>query len=144
MKKNIKLTTFLCMITSVLLVNACTNNSNINPSKHELGSITGRVYFDENSNKECDCECGIEDIKIRIYKNSCAESIFQSVDSDEEGYFIFDDLEAGTYCIYPNIPFTCEGFTPTTGINRIIEIKPGESIEAEWFSYEKYVDLATD
>ena len=144
MKKYYKTTAFICLLTSIFLLNACSNNSNINPSKDELGSISGRVYFDENSNKECDCECGIEDIKIRIYKESCADSFFQSVDSNGEGYFSFIGLEAGTYCIYPDIPFSCEGFTPTTGINRIVEVKPGESVEAEWFSYERYVELATD
>ena len=41
----------------------------------DTGSITGRVFLDENADavfKECDCDCGLEDIPVRLYRDNPA------------------------------------------------------------------------
>ena len=99
------------------------------------------MYFDENSNEECDCECGIEDVKIRLYNDTCTGTFTQTILTDEEGYYKFVDLKPGTYCILPDMEFSCTGFFPTTGINRTVDVVGGEEVEVEWFTYEIYVEI---
>ena len=137
--KNIKLLITLALIS--LLLSSCAENPNNNHPENGFGTLSGRLYFDENSDEECDCECGVDNIDIRLYQDNCTGTFSQSIKSDEDGYYQFTDLTPGQYCIYPDISFSCEGFISTNGINRVVELKAGEEIEVEWFSYEIYFEL---
>lgn len=134
---------YLLLMMGILIslsISACSNTQN-DFDQNNFGGVTGRLYFDENSNEECDCECGIEDIKIRLYRNTCTGTFTQTIKTDEEGYYSFIDLTPGTYCIFPDMEFSCTGYFPTSGINRVVEVVGGEEVIADWFTYEIYVDL---
>jgi hypothetical protein len=108
------------------------------------GSITGRVFLDENADtfyKECDCDCGVKDIPVRLYKDRCAGLIIQTVTTDEHGYFRFKALEPGGYCVMPDAKMICEGFQPTKSITQRVQVKPGEEVEAEWFGLDHFTDI---
>ncbi|MCP4140378.1 MAG: hypothetical protein GY755_08835 [Chloroflexi bacterium] len=140
--KNIrKITLLITLILAILLLSSCVGDPKAEYAKKELGSLSGRLFFDENSNKECDCECGVDNIDIRLYQDNCTGTFSRSIKSDEDGYYKFVDVAPGQYCIYPDISFSCEGFMSTNGINRVVKLKAGEDIEVEWFSYEIYFEL---
>ncbi len=141
MKKKLKINLQITILVLILISSACGNNSNINSAKTQLSSISGRVYFDENSDQICDCDCGIEDIKIRLYPEKCVGTFQETASSDAEGYYEFTDLKPGKYCVFPDISFSCEGYFPTSGINRIIILEENQDILVEWFSYELYYEL---
>jgi hypothetical protein len=108
------------------------------------GGITGRVFLDENADaffKECDCDCGLEQIPIRLYRDTCGGLIVQTARTDAEGFFHFDGLEPGPYCLMPDIKMICEGYQPTRSITQKVVVKAGERVEAEWFGYDHFVDI---
>lgn len=144
MRIKLSLNHLFILLIAVLLLTACSLNSIINPNPQEPGSISGRLYLDENSNQECDCECGLEAIKVRLFRETCSGGFIETAITNQEGYFSFVNLPAGEYCVFPEISFSCEGFFPTDGINRSVTVKPGENLTVEWFSYETYVSLDGD
>lgn len=141
MKKILKINLQAIILLIAFSLSACRNNSNINLTNTEFGSISGRLYFDENSNEICDCECGIEDISIKLYQEKCDGTFQQTIISDEEGYFKFADLTPGNYCVYPDVLFSCEGYFPTSAISKNVILEANQDIMLEWFSYELYFEL---
>jgi hypothetical protein len=114
------------------------------PGNQDTGSITGRVFLDENADtffEECDCDCGVKDIPVRLYKDRCAGLILQTAKTDEHGYFHFKALEPGGYCVMPDAKMICEGFQPTKSITQRVQVKPGEDVEAEWFGLDHFTDI---
>ena len=108
------------------------------------GGITGRVYLDENADtefRECDCDCGMENIPVRLYRDHCGGLITQTAHTDAEGWFHFARLEPGTYCLMPTPKFICEGYQPTNSITQNVQVKPGETTEAEWFGFDHFLDV---
>jgi hypothetical protein len=135
MKQNYKL--ILVFVLLLLFTQACTQSAN--GSDIAVGSISGRVYFDENINEECEkCECGLEDVKVRLYIGKCEGTFSQTAITDDDGYFRFKDLEPGTYCVYSDLDITCDGLTPTTSLSYTVEVKPGEDTGLDWFGYAQY------
>lgn len=116
-----------------------------NPAdKQPAGGITGRVFLDENADtefKECDCDCGMDNIAIRLYQDHCGGLIIQTARTDAEGYFHFDGLDPGDYCLMPMPKFICEGYQPTKSITQKVEVKPGQTVEAEWFGFDHFLDV---
>jgi hypothetical protein len=107
------------------------------------GAISGRIFLDENADtflRECDCDCGLESVPIRLYRDNCSGLIIQTARSDAEGYFHFSGLEPGEYCMTPDIKMICEGFQPTKPIIQKVEVKAGEKTEAEWFAFDHWLD----
>jgi hypothetical protein len=112
--------------------------------KPQEGSIVGRVFLDENADtvfRECDCDCGLDDIPVRLYRDHCGGLIIQTARTDKEGYFHFHGLEAGVYCLMPMPKLICEGYQPTKSITQKVQVKPGETVEAEWFGFDHFFDL---
>lgn len=108
------------------------------------GTITGRVYLDEDANAECDtCDCDfyLEGIVIRLYKGSCGGLIRQTTETDAEGAFEFTELSPGDYCISPKVKTICEGYKPTTPIQQKIVLVAGVSVEAPWFGFDHNLDI---
>lgn len=108
------------------------------------GGITGRVYLDEDADRECDiCDCDfyLDGIEIRLFRDRCAGLEIQTVDTDEEGIFYFGELEPGPYCVSPRVKLLCEGYQPTTSITQKVEVKPGEVVEAPWFGFDHHLDM---
>lgn len=107
------------------------------------GDISGRVFLDENADtyfKECDCDCSLENIPIRLFRDRCAGLIVQTVRTDKEGYFHFRRLEPGHYCVMPHVEMMCTGFQPTTPVTQEVQVKAGEEVEAGWFGFDHYLD----
>jgi hypothetical protein len=108
------------------------------------GSIAGRVFLDENADaffQDCDCDCGLEHIPVRLYRESCGGLIVQTARTDSDGFFHFLELEPGSYCLMPDVKMICEGYQPTKSITQKVVVKAGERTEAEWFAYDHFVDI---
>jgi hypothetical protein len=134
---------FLPFLVAIFLFSGMVNGAGGDRSA-EMGGITGRVFLDENADtffKDCDCDCGLEHIPIRLYRNDCGGLIVQTAKTDAEGYFHFDGLEPGPYCLMPDIKMICEGYQPTKSITQKVEVKAGEQVEAEWFGYDHFIDI---
>jgi hypothetical protein len=107
------------------------------------GRIVGRVFLDENANatfEECDCDCALADIPVRLYQDHCGGLILQTAKTDAEGYFHFDGLEAGDYCVMPRPKTICEGFKPTKSMTQKVHVEAGATTEAEWFAFDHFLD----
>jgi hypothetical protein len=112
--------------------------------KQQPGGITGRVFLDENADtefRECDCDCGMENIPVRLYQGGCGGLITRTATTNPEGYFHFDGVEPGDYCLMPVPKFICEGYQPTKPITQKVRVKPGETVEAEWFGFDHFLDV---
>lgn len=123
---------------SLLLLAGCGPEEDLTP-----GSITGRVYLDDNADSECDvCDCDfyLEDIEIQIYEGNCGGVVHQSTFTDADGIFTFSDLTPGDYCVTPKIKTICEGYKPTTPIQQKIALLAGETVEAPWFGFDNNLD----
>ena len=108
------------------------------------GNITGRVYLDEDADAECDvcgCDFYLEDIQIRLYRDNCTGLIHQTVETDAEGVFIFEDLAPGNYCVSPKVKMICEGFKPTTPIQQKLVVVSNQTVEAPWFGFDNNLDV---
>ncbi|MBN2045862.1 MAG: carboxypeptidase regulatory-like domain-containing protein [Anaerolineales bacterium] len=108
------------------------------------GTITGRVYLDEDANAECDlCDCDfyLEGIVIQLYEGNCGGVVHQIVETDAEGIFTFSDMPPGDYCISPKVKTICEGYKPTTPIQQKITLLSGETAEVPWFGFDNNLDI---
>ncbi len=103
-------------------------------------SINGSVYFDENSDEDCDCECGIPSVSIRLYREVCGGELLEVIHTDADGNYIFENLAAGSYCIFSDLDPQCNGFMATTSISYSIDLGPSEIAELEGFGYNLFVD----
>lgn len=110
----------------------------------EPGTVTGRVYLDENADAECDiCDCDfyLEDIIIQIYEGNCGGTPHQTISTDEEGIFTFSDIQPGDYCVSPKVKTICEGYKPTTPIQQKVSLPAGETVEVPWFGFDHNLDI---
>jgi hypothetical protein len=110
----------------------------------ETGAIAGRVFLDENADTEfqdCDCDCGIENIPIRLYRGTCGGLIVQTVKTDAEGFYLFPRIDPGNYCLMPEIKINCEGYLPTKSVTQKVAVKAGETTQVEWFAYDHYLEV---
>lgn len=133
---------FLPLVTAILLLPCVLSGDEVIRSK-ETGELVGRVFLDENADtffKECDCDCALENIPVRLYQNDCGGLIVQTVRTDAEGYFHFKRLEPAEYCIRPDVKLICEGYQPTKSITQKAEVKPGETTKVEWFAFDHFFD----
>lgn len=108
------------------------------------GTVTGRVYLDEDADAECDiCDCDfyLEGILIQIYEGNCGGTPHQTIETDEEGVFIFADLPPGDYCVSPKVKTICEGYKPTTPIQQKVSLLSGETVEVPWFGFDNNLDF---
>ena len=127
----------LCWLVAMGLVQACTGTEN----GGQPGSIAGLVYFDANANQICeDFECGIPDVSIRLYADTCGGRLVHLIKTDAKGYFEFSDMSPGAYCVYSALAPMCDGYLPTTRMSQAVELSAGEKIELEWFGYDLYMD----
>ena len=131
----------ICLL-GILILAAC--GSLNDPPISEMGTITGRVWLDENADAECDdcdCEFFLEDIPIRLYEAPCGGLIVKTVMTDTEGVFTFSGLAPGTYCVMPNVKLICEGYQATTPITQTAEVIGGATVELEWFGFDHHFDV---
>ena len=128
---------------AAVLALACTGFGGMAWGQGHTGGISGRVFLDENADayfEECECDCELANVPIRLYRDRCAGLIVQTVKTDKDGYFHFTALEPGDYCVMPQVKMICEGFQPTTPITRRVRVEPGEVTEAEWFGFDHFFD----
>jgi hypothetical protein len=102
-------------------------------------SISGGVYFDCDKDGECaKHEVGIADMCVRLYFGGCGENLLQTHKTDENGEFLFSELAAGEYCVFPDFEFkTCgfDGNFPTTPISRHVTLESGMRADLVWFGF---------
>lgn len=140
MKFTIKGFIWICLLIFPLLIFGCTNGS-AGQGQNLPGSISGRVYFDQNADKNCEeCECGLADVRINLFENTCSGTANQTALSDVEGNFSFVSLAPGDYCIFVDLPPTCDGYQSTTSISQQVVLHAGEEIELDGFGFDTYVD----
>jgi hypothetical protein len=140
MKKLTKMGIWASLFGLSIMVYGCASRPSA-PDQITLGEITGRVYFDQNADKDCEeCECGIEDVRINLFEGTCSGTAGQSILTDADGYFTFISLPAGDYCIFADLAPTCDGYQPTTSISQQVVLGPGESLELDGFGFDTYVD----
>ena len=107
------------------------------------GNITGKVFLDADADAECDiCDCDfyLEGIVIRLYQGTCTGLIHQTVETNADGDFVFEDLAPGEYCVTPKVKMICEGYRPTTPIQQKVTVLPDETVEAPWFGFKNNLD----
>ena len=128
----------LVMMATLLALVGCTQET------PEPGTITGRVYLDDDADAECDiCDCDfyLEGITIQIYEGNCGGTVHQTVVTDEEGIFTFVEIRPGDYCVTPKVKTICEGYQPTTPIQQKAAVGSGETIELPWFGFDNNLDI---
>lgn len=107
-------------------------------------SISGGVYFDCDKNGACDKEdCGIANMPVRLYSGDCGENLLQTHLTDEEGKFLFSELEPGKYCVFPDFEMIMCGYAgnfPTTKISRQVTLESGTKSDLVWFGFGKLAD----
>ena len=138
-----KLSWYLALAVGWIFISSCTGVVNAEPGKSQVGGITGNVFLDENANaifEECDCDCELEDVSVRLYKDRCAGLVIQKVKTGSDGSFLFENLEPGAYCVMPEPKLICEGYQATTSITQIVEVKAGEVVNAGLFGFDHYID----
>ncbi len=68
------------------------------PTTPTLGSIGDRVWFDADGDGIQDPgEAGAADVKVRLF--ACDNTLLKSTTTDNNGYYLFADLEAGEYYV---------------------------------------------
>lgn len=145
MKKNRRfplLIVFAVISVLALVAAGCSQTEPVEP-----GKITGRVYLDENADAECDiCDCDfyLEGIQIQVYEGNCGGVAHQTVETDEEGIFVFSDLPPGDYCVSPKVKTICEGYKPTTPIQQKVTVLAGETVETPWFGFDHNLESSSD
>ena len=133
---------FIALASIVLLLAALFALQVIFPVEQAAGSqITGRVYFDENADEDCQtCECGIADVNITLYEGPCGGRMLQKIYTDADGFFQFKDVAPGSYCVFSGLAPTCDGYLPTTSLSRHVVVDSGGQFELDWFGYDLYTD----
>jgi hypothetical protein len=138
MDENYHIVFTVVMLVTILALVGCSQEP------PDPGTITGRVYLDEDADAECDiCDCDfyLEGITIQIYEGNCGGTVHQTVITDEEGIFTFSDVTPGDYCITPKIKTICEGYNPTTPIQQKVALGSGETVEVPWFGFDNNLDI---
>jgi len=131
------------VIASALLA-PCLGLTSGSAAAPQVGGIVGRVFLDENADtvfRECDCDCGMEAIPVRLYRGHCGGLIIQTARTDKEGFFRFNDLEADDYCLMPMPKLICEGYQPTKPITQKVRVRAGEVAETGWFGFDHFLDI---
>ena len=133
---------FVSLLLALILVSC--SSIGLGQDIEQPGGISGRVYLDEDANEvfeECDCDCVMEDVTIQLYPDRCSGQFLQITKTDENGYYLFEDLTPGEYCVMPKVKLICEGYQPTTSITQRVQVVSGEIVEADWFGFDHHFDV---
>ena len=125
--------TILILLTLLALA-AC---SSADPAD---ASISGQVYFDENSDEDCDCECGIPDVRIMLYDGPCGGELLEVLHTDSEGFYTFDGLSAGSYCVFSDLDPQCNGYIATTRLSYSVDLEASQQAALDGFGYNLFVE----
>lgn len=131
-----KLSIYLMLIgASTLLLSAC------GEADEQYASVSGRVYFDQDADKECDeCECGIPEVHIKLFESSCGGELINIIHTNQDGNFVFLGLQAGQYCVFSDLDPQCNGYMATTSVSHQFELQAGEALTLKGFGYDFFVD----
>ena len=104
----------------------------------EAGSITGRVYCDQDENGICDCDDGgLKNVRVQAFAEHCGGTALQSVATDEQGNFSFGSFNPGTYYIAVDLDYVCGGRIPTTSNCQQVTLVKGEVVNLPAFGYSE-------
>lgn len=105
------------------------------------GWITGQVWKDQNANSVNDKgDQTYSGVTVKLGIGACSSTGAGSVITDAGGFFQFDNLQPGTYCVTVDIQETCgTNSIPTTPIMRTVTVPPGASVDAGLFGFAPYI-----
>ncbi|MCD6425433.1 MAG: hypothetical protein J7L35_07985, partial [Anaerolineales bacterium] len=111
------------------------------PTPVPPGSISGGVWNDMDLNGAINGgEPGMPNVTVRIDAGACGSTGLANQSTAGNGSFLFENLEAGTYCVSVVNPNpSCGGWLPTTVIQRTVTLGPGEIKLIAWFGFSVYV-----
>ncbi|MEJ2384402.1 MAG: hypothetical protein P8Y54_08380 [Xanthomonadales bacterium] len=69
------------------------------------------------------------------------EAVGEPKTGNEQGFYHFQDLEPGDYCVMPNPKMICEGYQATKSITQKVRVEPGQDAEVEWFGLDHFIDI---
>lgn len=112
------ITGFTCPATVDSAEGFPTSDSTFNPVG-EPGIIGDFVWFDLDGDGVQDLgEPGIEGVQVNLHaSNSCASPVLETTFTNDVGFYIFDGLPAGDYCVQVYEATLPDGYTLTTASN---------------------------
>ncbi len=122
----------------------------VTPTEPPPVTITGRVFNDVNNSSSLDgSDTGLSGVTVQLYRNSCSGSTHQTTSSSGSGWFTFNDLPAGVYCVQVNhssLPAATYGWyntVPGSGVSnptRSINLNtPGSSTNSAHFGFVRII-----
>jgi hypothetical protein len=79
-------------------------------------------------------------VTIRLGSGSCGSTGLGNRTTASNGAFSFSDLPQGTYCVTVVNPNpSCGGWLPTNGMQRTVNLGPGENKLVIWFGFTSYI-----
>ena len=105
------------------------------------GSISGGVWNDMNGNGAINGgEPGMSGVTVKIGAGACGSTGLANQSTAGNGSFLFENLQAGTYCVSVVNPNpSCGGWLATTATQRTVTLGPGELKLIAWFGFARYV-----
>lgn len=84
-------------------------------------------------------EAGYSGVTVLLGLGPCTSSGYRSTVTDSLGGYFFQDLPAGTYCVFPDITPACETYSiASTPSERTVVLAPGQALSFI-FWYAPYV-----
>ena len=111
-----------------------------------VGSIAGRVWFDEDLDGVLDTEeAGITDVSVQLFTDPNGDgdpsdgTLVSTTVTDENGNYIFNDLPAGDFVVEVVDSTLPAGLTNTAGVGgtdpKAVELTAGDNVENVDFGY---------
>ena len=103
-------------------------NFNFSPHRPQPGEIGDTVYCDLNGNGVQDNnESGIQGVKVDLF-SQCTGSPVDSEVTDQDGHYLFTDLQPGQYCVVVDqstVPMQCS--VPVCATSFTVNLAEGQS-----------------
>lgn len=95
----------------------------------EPASVSGYVFYDTNLNGVRNAgEPGLSPWTVRLGAGACSSSGLATTTTTSSGYYGFNNLPAGTYCISVVFSSSCGGYNTDSVHPRTVTLNPGQNL----------------